>query len=87
LQGVAECANKVLSESPGQVQAIRLESKVSKAGRRYEADVVKAPDWVFLLLGLVFGFAAVREERASSLQAQKSVTTRAKRSLLKRETE
>jgi hypothetical protein len=47
---------------------------VSKAGRCYEADVVKAHDWFFCLLGLVFAFAAVSEERASSCLTQKTVT-------------
>jgi hypothetical protein len=45
-----------------------------KAGRRYEARVVKAPDWFFCVLGLVFALAGVSEERASSCLTQKTVT-------------
>jgi hypothetical protein len=49
--------------------------KEGKAGRRYEADVVKAPDWFFLLVGA--GFCVCRCERGTSeqLQTQKTVTT------------
>jgi hypothetical protein len=42
-----------------------------KARCSYEADVVKVPDWFFLLVGLVFAFAGVSEERASSCLTQK----------------
>jgi hypothetical protein len=52
-----------------------IRSCLGKARRRYEADVVKAPDWFFLLVGSVFALAAVSEERASSCLAQKTVTT------------
>jgi hypothetical protein len=45
-----------------------------KAGHCYEADVVKAPDWFFCVLGWFLRFAGVSEERASSCLTQKTVT-------------
>jgi hypothetical protein len=36
---------------------LKVSTRGGKAGRRYEADVVKAPDWFFCVLGLVFAFA------------------------------
>ena len=53
----------------------RFADGAGKAGRRYEADVVKAPDWFFLLVRA--GFCVCRWERGTSeqLQTQKTVTT------------
>jgi hypothetical protein len=61
---------------PKAVWSLDISRRLSrgKAGRRYEARVVKAPDWFFCVLGLVFALAGVSEERASSCLTQKTVT-------------
>ena len=67
---------------------LKVSTREGKAGRRYEARVVKAPDWFFCVLG--FGFCVSRCERGTSEQlpdAKRPLPPSAKRSMLKRETE